>query len=381
MKIKINKDALNKAVMFLMPGIPSKAIIPVEDWIHFDIKGDKCTASICNSRVEMTAFLKVENPENVEKQFCVTSQTFSRLIATFPDGEINITMIDDEDHGIKKIKLKPKTKSKNYQIGCVPAKQFSKWDYSLDDHDAKFTVNMKELNDKMKIVGPNIPVSDLRAAFGNLTLFSNHNNALSLLSGQNEIISRVDVGNVDFHTSRIVDHRITRYISYLTDNGDCEITITKNKFHLSYSGMTICCLMVNEKVPGYQALFDKDPAETVSIEREEFLNSLQRLGAFNAAENRISIQIKSNSLRLYSENFNDSAEEIMDVDNSHGLDIDIDMNLMYLKQSIAAIKSERINFGIGRENVAIFIKPSSERKDNQLWMFGRLAKKRSSVEE
>lgn len=375
MKIKINKDALNRALQFLQPGIPSKVIIPASGWIKFSVDNDKCVVAVCTPSVEMTAFVKAESEGSCE--FCVPAHIISRMVATFPDGDINIDTIEDENLGVKTLKLKPSGQRKSYQIGCTPAVEFSMWNYNFDDLKTSFKINFKELIEKIRIVGPNIPTSDVRGAFSNLTLFSNHKKKLSFVTGDQHIICRIDTDDIDFETSMVVDNGIVKYLSALNESGDCEVKITNSKFYLSCAGFTVCCPMVDVSVPNYQEIFNTEPPKFVEISREELIESLVRVSVFNGDDNRVNLQVKEGQLRLFARNQSNKAEEILDTTNVDNLEMNVDMNHLFFRKALSGLKCDTIKMAVSNGGQSFFVKPLTENKDNQLWMFAPLAKLQS----
>ena len=182
MKLKINKDGLNKVLNFIQTGVPNKTVIPIEGMVLFSFKADedRCTIRISNSRVEMSAYLKVESEEDLE--FCVPTFMISRTVATFPDGEIQIEpKYNEKTKEIAAISLKPEGQRKRYKIACYPIGDFANWDVQ---EEADFTVKipMKELNEKLRIIGSNVDTRDIRAQFSNIQMIR-QDGKMSFISG------------------------------------------------------------------------------------------------------------------------------------------------------------------------------------------------------
>ena len=370
MKLLINREALHKVLMFLQSGMPSKAMIPTEDWIKMSITGDKCLVSTNNSAVGMQGYVKVES--DADGEFCVPGAIMTQMIAKFPDGDVNIETVDKEGLGVVSLKLKPKGKRKNYKIGCLPSKDFIDIDHNMGEVTLKFTTSMKDFHEKVKVVGPNIKAGDLRANFSNLTLLSNESNKLSFLSGSDLIICRVDT-DIDFPDSLIVDRGVTKFVSMLSENGDCEVSISKNRFKLEFSGMTFLCQMVDAKVPNYQGLMEREPEHMFDVDREELLKSLGRVFMFNESSNKVNIIVKDQFMKIHAQSANNEGEEIIDVLNPFNGELDIYLNHVFLRSALAGLKSERVKINMA-DNFSTFVKPATDDKDNQLWMFGALKK-------
>jgi DNA polymerase-3 subunit beta len=373
MKIKINKDALNKALTFLYPGIPSKAIQAAAEWVLFEIKGDKCTIRISNAACEMTAFVRSESDGDCE--FACPLHRVHRTVSNFPDGEVNITTKDNDLGFIGSIELRPQGQRKKYKIACFPAADMFKWKTDEDRVVKDLKVPMREFYEKMKIVSNNVQANNPVMSFANITLFRNDKGNLSLLTGDSLIIGKMDLP-AEIPKSFIVDRTIAKLVSGLNDDGECTIEISDSNFYLNYAGLSLACKMIDTKIPGYQKLFDNEPEKKFTVTKEDIMKSLTRIAAYNDDTNKVNIQIiEGNSLRIYANDGNNEAEEIIDILNDHDVELNVNMSHVLLRQAMGSIKADAVEIGISNGKHQVFLNPAAGNKENQTWMFAPFGKK------
>ena len=372
MKLKINKDSLNKILNFLNTGIPSKQIIPIEGMVlfSFDSKECKCTIRISNATVEMSAFLKVEAEEDFE--FCVPIHMITRTVSTFPDGELQIEPVyNEKTETLCAISLKPEGQRKRYKIACFPQRDFASWDVKEEEG---FTINigMNELSEKLKIIGSNVDTREIRPQFSNIQMIR-QDGKMSFISGNSIMIGQL-VTNVDLPESKVIPRELAKYVSMFTDSSECQIKFTESYLILTYSSVKIVCRMIDGRVVNYQRLFDAEPEHSFELLREDLLGALVRLGVYSDEENKININTKGDLLTLFVSHGGNEGEEVIDVVNPHNLELDVNLNYQVMRSSVSNCKSEKVTISqVQREDFKnVFIRPAGLK--NELWMFAPFSK-------
>lgn len=373
MKLKINKDSLNKVLNFLNTGIPSKIIVPVESMVLFTFEAaeDRCTIRISNSGVEMSAYIKVECEEDIE--FCVPINMISRTVATFPDGHVQIEpKYNKETEALSAISLKPEGQRKRYKIACYPPGDFIKWPVP-EEHDFSVKISMKELSEKLRIIASNVDTKDIRPQFSNIQMIQ-QDGKMSFISGNVVMIGQL-VTDIDIPEGRIIPQALAKYVSMFTDGSECEMKFTDNHIILEYSSIRIITKLIEGKVVDYTKLFVAESDKEIEIVREDLLGALTRLGIFSDEENRIDITTEGDLMHMYVSNGDNEGEETIDIQNPTNRALDVRINYQLLKTSVSNIKSDNITLSQSEhENFKnIFIRPTKDSK-KELWMFAPFVK-------
>jgi len=367
MKLKINKDSLNKILSFLNTGIPTKSIVPVDQRIMFSFSAeeDRCDIRISNSYVEMSAYIKVDVEEDIE--FCLPAHMITRTVATFPDGEIQITPKYNKDGGdLNAIALKPEGQRKSYKIACFPPGDFAKW--NVKEEGFSVDISMSELSEKLKVIGSNVDASDIRPQFANIQMIQ-QDGKMSFISGNNILIGQL-VTDIDIPEGRIIPRELAKYVSLFSDSASCTITITENYLILKYGSINISCRMIVGKVVNYDRLFKEENESHFSVNRDDLLGALIRLGIYSNEENKMTITTEGDLMKMYVAHGGNEGEEVIDIVNPEGIALDVDLNYQVMRTSVSNCKSEDITISqsTNKDFKNIFIRPLTNSK-KELWMF------------
>ena len=133
--------------------------------------------------------------------------------------------------------------------------------------------------------------------------------------------------------------------------------------------------LVIEYFPDYERVIPKNNINKMIINRENLLWSLKRLECFtDSLTLQIKLFISNSKLQIIAEdiNFENKAEEILDVFYSDDKDLTIAYNIKYLLEIIKNIESEEVIFLFSAinenkiSNKASIIIPESEKESNTL---------------
>lgn len=370
-KIKINKDALHKALLTLNVGVPSKALVPAEDLFRFDILADKgkCYVTISNFKVQMRAFVSCEADEDCS--FAVPTYLTENTVRNFPDGELLInTVINKETEKIAAIQLRPDGKKNKYKITCQDVEGFMNWPkIEEDEMVAEFKTSMPEFNKNIGIIASNTDPSDPTECYRNL-VFLSVDGKLKLISGNPYIICGINT-DIPFDAKVIVPHELSKYISTLTETGECHVKITRQRIFIDYSGVKIQTKMVDGNLPDYQKIFNTEPEHMVKISKDSLFSALKMHSAFVREEAAVLMNCTGDVISLFSSNsFGDEAEEDLECENT-GKDFQTKLKCSAVKRAIGHIPSDFVEIKTIGGNGIVFIKP--EAQDSQIWSLAPFA--------
>ena len=151
---------------------------------------------------------------------------------------------------------------------------------------------------------------------------------------------------------------------------DEEITIEYNQTNVQYriGNSTLTCRLIDGKYPNYEAVIPKENPNQMTLNRNDFLNSVKRVSIFsNKTTHQVSLMIAGASLKISAEDldYSNSAEERLDCDYQ-GDDIKIGFNSRFLIEMLSGLSCEDVKLSMSMPNRAGLITPidsSSERED------------------
>jgi DNA polymerase III subunit beta len=363
MKIKINKDALNRNLLFLQTGIPSKVVVPVEGWVLFEIEGEDCFISICNARVHMESYVKVES--DADCRFCLPAHMIARTVANFPDGDVVIKpVINKELDIIAAIELKPEGQKKKYKISCNNVSEFAIWDFEEGDPDKELTIGMDILNDRLKVAGHNVDASEIREAFSNIVFYS-FNDKLTIVSGNSHCIVTMPI-DLPFEDTVIIPREFSKYTSMFTEAGDCKISFTNRQIYLEFGSNKIASRLIDGQAPNYGQLIEAVNKEEVELNRNDLIDSIKRLAIFSADTRKVKLFYEKSELTLRAADEKNEAEEVISTIKESNIEFQTTLNYTFLQDSLVNIKCDTVRLITKGGMSMVYVKPSIN--EDQLWI-------------
>lgn len=373
-KITIDRDALNRALSIISPGIPSKATVPAAGVYKFDIKENKCHIYISNFAMEMSIYVKCESDEDV--MFCTPHYIIENTVKNFPEGNIQITTERNEDDTFtKSIQLKPEGKRKKYKVACEPYENdFPHWPEEESPVEVcRFTTNMKDLQEQIKLVGSNVDPSDPTQVYQNISMVNNEGK-IKFVSGNAHLAVGIDTSN-ETNQDAVLPAEVNKALSQLTESGEAQVVITQDRIEITYPGFSAKLKMVQSKAPPYMKLFNLEPETGVRVDRNELLATLRRMIGLSMENSRIVLECGSEALKVEAINksFGHEAEEILEIENAQAFRVI--MKCKYLMRAFTSSKSESMLIkviGDGSTHKPVFIIPEDESMGLK-WMISPMA--------
>lgn len=370
MKAKFNKDTLNKALLFLQSGMPSKPIIPTEGYIKFDIsENGKAYISICNTKTEMTSYNIVEC--DTPFSFIIDAVKIIRVIANFPSDEIKVSAKEVEGE-VASISITGGGK-KRYTISCMKSNNFGKWP-ELDIKEATDVISfdMGTYNKTIRDCCNNVSSNDIRPSMANICFSSSEEGNLIMagLSNSKMVIANT---NIKFKGRTLVSMDFGTYIRSLTDSGECKMTIWKNQIRLDYGSNVIKMSAVHGEVFKFESIMKQKAEEFVLIDRKEMIGSLNRLESFKRdSSNGITATINNSEILLESANdFGDAIEDVY-IDNEFDMENKFSFNLMETKAILSNLDCEKARLYVQGTKPLFF--NSHEDPNEKTWITSQIMK-------
>ena len=360
-KIEIDKTALQKALMVLSSGMPSKAIVPADGVYKFDIEKDKCYVSISNFNMEMQIYLQCKSDE--ETSFCTPQYIMENTIKNFPDGIVKITTErNEEDTTTLNVSLTPEGKRKKYKVACSGYESnFPHWPDIEEETNISFKTSMEGFSERIKIAGSNVDPNDPTQVYQNISLLNN-SGKIMMVAGNSHLAVGIDT---DYKTEAevVIPSSINKAMSQLGGSGEVDVAITNKRVYILYSSVSVKLKMHEHKPPPYMSIFDKEPETGILIDREEMLGTLKRMIGVGMEFSRIVLECGSESLKVYSVNhdFGHEGEEFLEVTNPKNFKIAL--KAKFLLRALTSTKSDKIYLkviGIGESKQPVFITPEDQ---------------------
>ncbi len=174
-------------------------------------------------------------------------------------------------------------------------------------------------------------------------------------------------GEADF----ILPKKGVNLVRSILDSGD-EVTFQFNPQHafFQFEETQVACKLIEANYPDYKNIIPKDNNTELSVNRNDFLQSLKRISIFtNESTRQISLNLNEDSLTLIARDIdysNDAKEQLACF--YKGEPIQIAFNARFLLEMISVLDSDEIVFQINSPNRAVLILPADQNKSQKLTM-------------
>ena len=359
MKFIVSSSALLKSLQLIGGVINNSNTLPILDNFLFEINGSTLTITASDLETTYSTQLTIESETN--SLIALPARLLLDILKTFPEQPL--TFLKTEKNTVE-----ISANNGKYAVAYVNGDEFPKRPQIKDS---------KTLSVKGNILFTAI----------NTTLFASGNDDLRpVMSGIFFQFSTESLTFVATDAHKLV--RYTRHDLKSEETGefimpkkplqilkntlsviDEEITIEYNQTNVQYriGNSTLTCRLIDGKYPNYEAVIPKENPNQMTLNRNDFLNSVKRVSIFsNKTTYQVSLMIAGASLKISAEDldYSNSAEERLDCDYQ-GDDIKIGFNSRFLIEMLSGLSCEDIKLSMSMPNRAGLITPIDNTQEGE----------------
>ena len=150
----------------------------------------------------------------------------------------------------------------------------------------------------------------------------------------------------------------------------CTITIDDGHVGFEFGNSRVLARLIDETYPNYEAVIPDENDKRLTINREEMLNAVKRVGLYSSSmTNQIRLAIQSDEVTISAEDVERSseAEEIVHCDFDSD-DMEIGFNSEYLTEVLSNVTSDEVVFQLSSPNRAGIVVPQEQEEDEEILM-------------
>ena len=359
MKFIVSSSALLKSLQLIGGVINNSNTLPILDNFLFEINGSALTITASDLETTYSTQLTIESETN--SLIALPARLLLDILKTFPEQPL--TFLKTEKNTVE-----ISANNGKYAVAYVNGDEFPKRPQIKDS---------KTLSIKGNILFTAI----------NTTLFASGNDDLRpVMSGIFFQFSTESLTFVATDAHKLV--RYTRHDLKSEETGefimpkkplqilkntlsviDEEVTIEYNQTNAQYriGNSTLTCRLIDGKYPNYEAVIPKENPNQMTLNRNDFLNSIKRVSIFsNKTTYQVSLMIAGASLKISAEDldYSNSAEERLDCDYQ-GDDIKIGFNSRFLIEMLSGLSCEDVKLSMSMPNRAGLITPIDSTQEGE----------------
>lgn len=351
MKFIVSSSYLLKKLQVLGGIINNNNTLPILDNFLFDLDGNSLTVSASDLETTIASKLDVESTD--KGSVCLPARLLLDTLKTFPEQPLTFTI---EENNIVEIS----SNHGKYALAYASGEEFPS---AIEVKDPSVT--------KMQ--------GDVLATAISKTIFASGNDDLrpvmsgvffqfsteSLTFVATDAHKLVKYTRNDLQASQeaefIMPKKPLNLLKGILAGSEEEVTIEYNESNAKFifENTEMICRLIDGKYPNYEAVIPKENPNRLTIERNQFLNSVRRVSIFsNKTTHQIRLKIAGAELNVSAEDidYSNKAEERLTCDYQ-GDDLQIGFNSRFLTEMLNNLDSSDISLEMSLPNRAGILTP------------------------
>ena len=352
MKFIVSSSYLLKELQVLGGVINNSNTLPILDNFLFELNKSKLTVSASDLETTMSSTLEVES--DFDGSVAIPARLLLDTLKTFPEQPLTFVV---EDNNTVEI-------SSNYGKYAVAYANGEEFPKAVELENPSTTTVM----------------GDVLATAISKTIFAAGNDDLRpVMSG---VFFQFSPQNLTFVSTDA--HKLVKYTrSDASANEVAEFIMPKKPLNLlkgilagreddviidyndsnakfSFDNVELVCRLIDGKYPNYEAVIPKDNPNKLTIDRNQFLNSVKRVSIFsNKTTHQVRLKIAGAELNISAEDidYSNKAEERLTCDYQ-GDDMQIGFNSRFLTEMLGNLNSDEVLLELSLPNRAGLLTPN-----------------------
>ena len=351
MKFIVSSTYLQKQLQVLGGVINNSNTLPILDNFLFDLNQTKLIVSASDLESTMSTIIDVDSDN--KGQIAVPAKLLLDTLKTFPEQpltfvvESNSTIEISSNHG-------------KYALAYASADEFPKQIELREPNNTLIPSNvlLTAINKTIFAAGND----DLRPVMSGV-FFQFSNESLTFVATDAHKLVRYSRNDVkaDQTAEFIMPKKPLNILKGILSTTDQDVNIEYNDSNakFSFGNTSIICRLIDGKYPNYEAVIPKENPNHLTINRNQFLNSVKRVSIFsNKTTHQIRLKIAGAELNISAEDidYSNKAEERLTCDYV-GDDIEIGFNSRFLIEMTNNLESNDLKLEMSLPNRAGILRP------------------------
>jgi len=363
MRFIVSTSTLLKQLQSVSGALSNSTVLPILENFLFEIKDGNLTISATDLQTSMTTSLTVEAKEN--GRIAIPSRILLDTLKSLPEQPIAFN-IDDTSFAI--------------EINAGDGK------YKLSGENGEDFPKIPVVENASSV---NLPASVLAEAI-NKTIFAVSNDELR--PAMTGVYCQLSTSSLTFVATDA--HKLVRYrrkdakaastasfilpkkalnlLKSALPSEDINVSVEYNSTSafFKFSNINLVCRLIDERYPDYEAVIPKNNPNKLTIDRQAFLSSLNRVAIYaNKTTHQVRLKISGSELNISSEDidFANEAHERLNCQYD-GEDIEIGFNAKFLIEMLKNLAGEEVMLEMSTPNRAGLLLPQNGDENEDVLM-------------
>jgi DNA polymerase-3 subunit beta len=351
MKFIVSSSYLLKQLQVLGGIINANNALPILDNFLFNLNGNSLSVSASDLETTIASKLDVESSE--KGSVCIPARLLLDTLKTFPEQPLTFTV---EENNIVEIS----SNHGKYALAYASGEEFPS---AVELKDPSATVVQGDI--LATAISKTIFASgndDLRPVMSGVFFQFSTEGLTFVATDAHKLVkyTREDV-SAPQATEFIMPKKPLNLLKNILAGSEDEVTIEYNESNAKFifDNTEMVCRLIDGKYPNYEAVIPKENPNKLTIDRNQFLNSVRRVSIFsNKTTHQIRLKIAGAELNISAEDidYSNKAEERLTCDYQ-GDDMQIGFNSRFLTEMLNNLTSDEVSLEMSLPNRAGILTP------------------------
>jgi len=356
-------DALNT----VKGAVPSKSTLPILECILFEQEGNALKLSATDLEISIVRKLEVQFETNGTPEgsaIAVPAKRLTDTLRALPD-DIPIEFSADGD-----FEIRMETDQGHYKMVGHDGADYPE----LPEIDGKHEITTEGNLLRRAISKTSFAVSKdaLRPAMMGVFFQAGPDETKAVATDGHRLVRlTLPTLTAKEEIKFIVPEKATKLAGRVVEDDEiCTIAVDEGHVSFEFGNSRVLARLIDESYPNYQAVIPKENEKRLTINREDMLNAVKRVGLYSSSmTNQIRLEVAADAVTISAEDVERSseAEEVIPCDFDSD-DMQIGFNSEYLTEVLSNVASEEVVFELSSPNRAGIVVPIDQEDDEEILM-------------
>ena len=340
MNLSVDKKLFYKYLSYVQGIVDTRPTMLILSHVLLEAKEGK----LFLSSTDLESSVYTSFPANIKEEgrVCLPAKKLLEVIEKTPDGEIQISLVNDTQAEIdyKKGKTKIKTQSAD-DFPQIP---------KPDDFVYR-AIKSEKLENLIKKTIYCVGGDELRKNLTGIFFDMTQNGKIRLVStdGHRMSLTEEDIENNIVESFTLPKRASQEIRKFIKDSEVVNIGVGKNFFICDDGQTSLLARLVDVKFPDYKQVLPTNFSNTIRIEKKQMLDALQRAAVVLQDKNKgVKIYIGENKMEIRA--ISDEGETLEEIPvNKLTQPLDVGFNVKYLIDALGTYEGEEVCFSVGDE--------------------------------
>ena len=359
MKFIVSSSYLLKNLQVLGGIINNNNTLPILDNFLFQLDGNSLSVSASDLETTISSNLNVESKE--KGSICIPARLLLDTLKTFPEQPLTFTVESNNTIEIS-------SNHGKYALAYANGEEFPN---AIELQDPSTTVVQGDI--LANAISKTIFATgndDLRPVMSGVFFQFSSDNLTFVATDAHKLVkyTRMDL-KTEKEAEFIMPKKPLNLLKSILAGSEDDVVIEYNDSNAKFifNSTEMVCRLIDGKYPNYEAVIPKENPNKLSIDRNQFLNSVRRVSIFsNKTTHQIRLKIAGAELNISAEDvdYSNKAEERLTC-GYQGDDMQIGFNSRFLTEMLGNLSSDEVSLEMSLPNRAGILTPVDGLEDGE----------------